>query len=161
METEREKLIYFKELTNTIVGADKSKICRLGWQAGNSSKIWCCPLKAVWMQNSFLFRGSQSFLLRSSTNLMRPAYIMESNPLWKYCVSHSTQTLCDFMDCSQPGSSVHGDSLGKNTGVGSHSLLQGLFPTQGSNPGLLHFRQIPYHLRHQRSPICFTWSLLI
>ena len=39
METEREKLIYFKELTNTIVGADKSKICRLGWQVGNSSKI--------------------------------------------------------------------------------------------------------------------------
>ena len=44
------------------------------------------------------------------------------------------------------------DSLGKNTGVGSHSLLQGIFPTQGLNPGLLHCRQILYHLRHQRSP---------
>ena len=37
------------------------------------------------------------------------------------------------MDCSLPGSSVHGDSPGKNTGVGCHSLLQGIFPTQGSN----------------------------
>ena len=34
----------------------------------------------------------------------------------------------------------------------SHFLLQGIFPTQGSNPGLLHFRQILYHLSHQRSP---------
>ena len=39
------------------------------------------------------------------------------------------------------------------TGVGSISLLQGIFQTQGLNPGLLHFRQILYHLSHQRSPI--------
>ena len=36
-----------------------------------------------------------------------------------------------------PGSSVHRDSPGKNPGVGCHSLLQGIFPTQGSNLGLL------------------------
>ena len=41
---------------------------------------------------------------------------------------------------------------GKNTGVGCHSLLQGIFPTQGSNPSLLHCRQIIYHLSHQGSP---------
>ena len=40
----------------------------------------------------------------------------------------------------------------KNTGVGSHSLFQGIFPTQGSNPCLLHCRQILYHLRHKGSP---------
>ena len=45
------------------------------------------------------------------------------------------------------------NSLGKNTGVGSHSLLQGIFSTQGSNPGLLHCRQILYHLSHQGSPV--------
>ena len=39
-------------------------------------------------------------------------------------------TLCDPMDCSLPGSSVHGDSPDKNTGVGCHVLLQGIFPTQ-------------------------------
>ena len=61
-------------------------------------------------------------------------------------------TLCDPMDCSPPGSSVHGDSPDKNTGVGCYALLQGIFPTQGSNPGLPHCRQILYHLSHQGSP---------
>ena len=43
------------------------------------------------------------------------------------------------------------DSPGKNTGVGSHSLLKGIFPTQGWNPGLLHSRKILYCLNHPRS----------
>ena len=47
------------------------------------------------------------------------------------------------MDCSPPGSCVRGDSPGKNTGVGCHGLLQGIFPTQGSNPGVQHCRRIP------------------
>ena len=45
-------------------------------------------------------------------------------------------TLCNPMVCSPPGSSVHRDSQGKNTGEGCHVLLQGIFPTQGLNPGL-------------------------
>ena len=48
-------------------------------------------------------------------------------------VTQSCLTLCDPMDCSPPGFSVHGDSPGKNTGVRCHALLQGIFPTQGSN----------------------------
>ena len=44
------------------------------------------------------------------------------------------------------------NSPGQNTGVGSHSLLQGIFPTQGSNPGLLHCRRILYHLSYQGGP---------
>ena len=44
------------------------------------------------------------------------------------------------------------DSPGKNTGVGRHSLLQGIFSIQGSNPYLLHCRWILYHLSHQGSP---------
>ena len=66
-------------------------------------------------------------------------------------------TLYDHMDCSPPGSSVHGDSPGKNTGVGCHTLLQGIFPSQGSNPGLPHCRWIFYHLSHQGSPIKLEW----
>ena len=46
------------------------------------------------------------------------------------------------------------NSPGKNTGVGSHSLLQGIFLTQGSNPCLLHCRQVLYHLSHQGSQLC-------
>ena len=57
--------------------------------------------------------------------------------LLKVLVTQSCLTLCDPMDCSPSGSSVHGDSPGKNTGVGCHFLLQGIFPTQGSNPHLL------------------------
>ena len=60
-------------------------------------------------------------------------------------------TLWDPMDYSLPGSSVHGDSLGKNTGVGCHVLLQGIFPTQGLNPGLPHCRWILYCLSYQGS----------
>ena len=45
------------------------------------------------------------------------------------------------------------NSPGKSTGVGSHSLLQGLVPTQGSNPGLTHCRQILYNLSHEGSPL--------
>ena len=44
------------------------------------------------------------------------------------------------------------DFPGKNTGVGCHFLLRGIFPTQGSNPGLLHCRQTLYRLSHQGSP---------
>ena len=49
------------------------------------------------------------------------------------------------------------NSPGQNTGVGSCSLLQGIFPTQGSNPGLPHCRQILYQLSHQGSPRILQW----
>ena len=62
-------------------------------------------------------------------------------------VSQSCPTVCNPMVCSLPRSSP-----GKNTGVGSHSLLQGIFLTQGLNLGLLHCRQTLYHLSHQGSP---------
>ena len=49
------------------------------------------------------------------------------------------------------------NSPGQNTGVGCHALLQGIFPTQGSNPGLLHCRQILYQLSHKGSPRILEW----
>ena len=70
-------------------------------------------------------------------------------------VAQSCPTLCDPMDCSPPDSSVHGDSPDKNTGVGCHVLLE-IFPTQGSNPGLAHCRQILYQLSYQGSPVNAT-----
>ena len=53
---------------------------------------------------------------------------------------------------SPPGSSNRGDSPGQNPAVGCHFLLQGIFPTQGSNPGLLHSWWCLYRLSHQGSP---------
>ena len=52
------------------------------------------------------------------------------------------------------------NSPGKNTGVGSHSLLQGIFLTQGSNPGHLHCRRILYHWNHQGSPSPYPSHLI-
>ena len=49
------------------------------------------------------------------------------------------------------------NSLGQNTGVSSLSLLQGIFPTQQLNPGLLHFRRIPYELSYKGSPRILGW----
>ena len=49
------------------------------------------------------------------------------------------------------------NSPGQNTGVDSFSLLQGIFPTQASNPGLLHRRRILYQLNHQGSPRILEW----
>ena len=49
------------------------------------------------------------------------------------------------------------NSPGQNTGVGSLSLLRGIFPTQGSNQGLLHFRWILYQLSHKGSPRILEW----
>ena len=49
------------------------------------------------------------------------------------------------------------NSPGQNTGVGSLSFLQGIFPTQGSNPGLLQCRRILYQLSHEGSPRILEW----
>ena len=72
-------------------------------------------------------------------------------------VVQSCPALCDPMDCSPPGFSVRGDSPGKNTGVGCHAFLQGVFLTQGMNPGLLHCRWIIYCLSYQGSPRILEW----
>ena len=57
--------------------------------------------------------------------------------------------LCDSMDCSLPGSSVHGIVQASYTGVYKYSLLQRIFPTQESNLGLSHCRQILYWLSYR------------
>ena len=67
-------------------------------------------------------------------------------------------TLCDPVNCSLPGSSVHGILQARILEwLAMHALLQGIFQTQGSNPGLLHCRWILYCLSHQGS-LSFTHS---
>ena len=78
------------------------------------------------------------------------------------CVQVKVTQLCptvfDAVDCSLQGFFLcPWNSLGKNIEVGSVSLLQGIFPTQGLNPGLLLCRQILYHLSHQGSPRILEW----
>ena len=66
----------------------------------------------------------------------------------------SCPTLCNPMDCSPPGSSVHEDSPGKNTGVGCHTFVQWIFLTQGSNPHLLCL----LHWQAGSLPSSTTWE---
>ena len=72
----------------------------------------------------------------------------------KVKVTRSFLTLCDLMDCSP------WNSPGQSTGEGSLSLLQGIFPTQESNWGLLHYRWILYQLSYQGSPWLHTAGIL-
>ena len=87
---------------------------------------------------------------------MSPQYYLQS-PHMLCLVTQSCLTLCNPMDCTPPGSSVHGGSPGKNIGVGCHAILQEVFPIQGLNPVLSHWRGILYHLSHQRSPRVLEW----
>ena len=92
--------------------------------------------------------SSDGFFTTSATWEPKSWHVGSSPSLSWSEVAQSCPTLCDPMGCSLPGSSVHGISPGKNTGVGCHSLLQGIFPTQGSKSGLLYCRQTDNHLLH-------------
>ena len=80
--------------------------------------------------------------------------------------THTHTYIYIYENCSVVSNSLwpHGlyiyspwNSPGQNTGVSSLSLLQGLFPTQRSNPGLPHCRQILYQLSHKGSPRIVEW----
>ena len=90
----------------------------------------CCPQPAV--------RSSQHWGRRNPCSRLHMIHKWVSAKLLQSCL-----ILCNPMNCSLPGSSVHGDSPGKNTGLGCHGFLRGIFPTQGSNLwllGLLHWQ---------------------
>ena len=70
----------------------------------------------------------------------------------KVSVAQSCPTLCNPVDCTPPGSSVHGVLQARILEWETHSLLQGIFLTQGLNRGLLHCRPILYRLSHQGIP---------
>ena len=109
--------------------------------------------------DSVWFTNSGCLALSERVNVLHDFFL-------KFCFtdpipsSESESESCSFVSNSfQP----HGlyspwNSLGQNTGVGSRSLLQGIFPTQGSNPGLPHCRQILYQLCHKESPRILEWG---
>ena len=97
-------------------------------------------------------------------------FFLRLSPLWSptpylVCAVYICSVMSDSSWaqtlCSPPDSYVHGDSPGKNTGVGYHALFQGIFPTQGSNPGLLHCKWILYCLSLQGSPYLTYWLINI
>ena len=118
-----------------------------------------------WKQWQILFSWTPKSLQTVTATMKLKDVCFLEGKLWQTCAVLSLDalswgcmlTLCNPVDCSLPGSSVHGDSAAKNTGVGCHSLLQGIFSTQGSNPGLLHCWWILYHLSQQGSLTILEW----
>ena len=82
-----------------------------------------------------------------------PAGVCFTVGLVKAKVAQPFPTLCDPMDYTYSP----WNSPGQNTGMGSLSLLQGIFPTQGLNPGLPYWRWILYQLSHKGSPRILEW----
>ena len=84
---------------------------------------------------------------------------------WKKIESVSHLILSDSLwphDCSPPGSSLHVISQARSNEVGGHCLLQGIFPTQESNPSLPHCRQYLYCLSQQGKKVhCVMLSWLL
>ena len=128
------------------------------WELGMDGGAWHAAVHGVTKSQTWLSNWielNKPFGLHEVTFLpkWRKISVFDINK-WKWT--------CESLSCvwlfvtpwtvSQPGSSVHGDSPGKNTRVGCTSLLQEIFLTQGLNPNLLHCRQILYHLSHQGGP---------
>ena len=74
-------------------------------------------------------------------------------------LTQSCLIVCDHMDCSLPGSSVHGISQARLLEWIAIPFSRGIFLTQELNSGLLLCRQILYHLSHQGSHYCYTCGL--
>ena len=79
------------------------------------------------------------------------AWLVGCTPYNMCLVAQSCPTLCNPVDCSPPGSSIHEDSPGQNTELGRLSLLQGIFPTPGIEPLSPALQADSYHLSHQGS----------
>ena len=115
------------------------------------------PLAPSPSQHNFKRAKNVNRHFSSLKRLQKNDTCMAKKHMDRYSLCLVTQlcpTLWKSMDYSLPGSSVHGISQGKNTEVGYHALLQGIFPTQGLNSGLPHCRRILYHQSHQASPRC-------
>ena len=116
--------------------------------------------KLIWA--SELIRGHWRYILLQSVCILTESYKSRNKMfIFSLCVCSVTQsclTLRNSLDCSLPDFSVHGIFQAKNTGIGCHFLLQGIFPTQGSNPSLLcllNCRQILLALSHWENPLYF------
>ena len=94
---------------------------------------------------------SHFFILITCLNDHIWIYLVKYN-MWVSEVAQSCLTFCCPMDYSLSGSSVHGILQARILEWVAISFSQGIFLTQGSNPGLPHYRQMLYHLSHQGSP---------
>ena len=120
-----------------------------GESPGKNTEVSCCAL----LQRIFPTQGLNPGLPCCRQILYQLGY--EGNTI--IYVSESER--CSVLSYSFRPHRLYSpwNSPGQNTGVDSCSFLQGIFPTQGSNPGLPHCRQILYQLSHQGSPEILEW----
>ena len=110
--------------------------------------LWLLKSCLKWEGKQKCFRTVRCIIIFSLQHLElhegrnHNCYLCFSHESVKVLAAQSCPTLCDPMDYSSARLLCPWNSPGQNTGVGSHSLLQGIFLTQGSNLGLLHCRQI-------------------
>ena len=95
------------------------------------------------------------FIYNSICVLQKSSFVPFSQILYMRCEGESCSVMPDSLRPN--GLQSQWNSLGQNTGVGSLSLFQGIFPTQGSNPVLSHCRWILYQLSHKGSPRILEW----
>ena len=102
------------------------------WKLSHTTNFHCSYKKIQIISTSF-YNFPLSYKNKHLSTMNKPPEFTE-----KCCLSsvlclviQLRLTLCNSIDCSLPGSSVHGDSPSKNTGAGCYILLQGIFPTQG------------------------------
>ena len=123
----------------------------LGVGDGQGSLVCCSPWGLKIGHNwATELNGTFSHLPSATTMSFYCYPCMQIPPVWLLLLVKSCLVMSNSL---QPqGLFSPWNSPGQNTGMGSHYLLQGTFPTQGSNPGLPHYRQILYQLNHEGSP---------
>ena len=138
-----------------------------GWQKMCEKGMVCLLCPAHWtppwricnfnqLQTENIWKKSIKFQSKTwICQALATIYIASTLYFVIYTLSH-VWLFYDPKNCRLPGSSVHGISPGKNTSMGCHFLLQGIFLTQGLNLGILLGRQILYHWATRETHIVFT-----
>ena len=151
------KLLYIHRLTNNLhtwthtyiyIWCARPKFTRVRNMYQRRTSNVCCHLGELWlvvlhMENISWFRHLPWSMRLVSENSFE--YLVDQMLV---LVTQSCLTLCDPMDCSSPGSSIHGILQARILEWVAIPFSRGSFWTQGSNPDLLHCRQILYHLSH-------------
>jgi len=128
----------------TVLEAKSWKSALLGWNQGVGRATLPLELHSLTHIPFFHFKSWFHSIFSLTLLLSHDLLLCVISLCVCVLVTQLCPTLCDPMDCSPPGSSVHEIFQAKDTGVGCHLLLQGIFPTQGLNLVLLHCRQIHY-----------------
>ena len=133
------------------------RLLRVPWTARRSNQSILkeispgCSLEGMMLNLKLQYFGH---LMRRVESLEKETGKIESINEMKWSeVAQLCLTLRNTMGCSLPGSSAHWIFQARVVEWAAISLLQGILPTQGSNPGPPHCRQMLYHLSHQRSHV--------